>query len=305
MLYLVIAGVLLLVFVLLLILAVGAPKVAAHSDQVARHSFVTVMIVIGVVFVLITALFAATTVSARAVGIQTAFGRYQGTLQNGLQFTAPWSGVEEFPTFVQTMKFDGGESSNSKPKLSVKYNDGGAGQLAATVNWKINETNAKALWERFRTFERVEADLIQARATDRLAQVVGKRTSVLAINGSQRAPMNSETKALLQTDVSAYGVEIIDVTVTDVAVDDKTQANIQSVIAANQGVEKAKADRERAKVEAETAKIREQSGSLTAGALQRYCLDVTNTWNQGNNGPLPATWSCFAGGATPSIVVGH
>jgi hypothetical protein len=76
------------------------------------------------------------------------------------------------------------------------------------------------------------------------------------------------------------------------------------VIAAQNDVERAKADKARAIIDNETAKLREQAGSLSAGAMQRYCLDVTNSWDQSKNGPLPATWNCLGAQGNSSVVVG-
>jgi regulator of protease activity HflC (stomatin/prohibitin superfamily) len=114
----------------------------------------------------------ATTVSARSVGIQTGFGKYQKTLDNGFHWTNPTSSVEEFSTQIQTLKLDGGEKN--APRVNVTYKGGGQGSIAATVSWKISDKEAKALWERYKSFERVRDELVQASAEGAVRDATNK-----------------------------------------------------------------------------------------------------------------------------------
>lgn len=231
----------------------------------------------------------ATTVSARSVGIETGFGKYQGTLDNGFHWKAPTHSVEEFSTQIQTMKLDGGDKNPGRVK--VTYKGGGQGSIAATVAWKISDKEAKALWERYRSFERVEKDLVQASAEAAVRTVVnGYIPTDAQAKGTDIA---SGVKTQLALDFSKYGVEIDSVRVTDVGLDDKTQQSIEKVVIAQQDLARAELERQKAVTEAKTAKIRKESGILSPEANQRYCLDVTNAWDQGKNGQLSAGWNCM------------
>jgi regulator of protease activity HflC (stomatin/prohibitin superfamily) len=252
------------------------------------------------VFFLMFGIFSATTVPARSVGIQTGFGKYQKTLDNGFHWTNPTSSVEKFSTQVQTLKLDDGDKNAGK--TAVPFTGGGKGSVDVTVNWQISDKKAKQLWERFKSFDNVRDDLVQARARDAIRKAVGAKTANEALAGEALDPMAATAKASLQAATSEFGVEIVGVTFTNVDVDDSTRASIQKVIAAQQDIERAKADNERAKIDAETAKLREQAGALSPAANQRYCLDVTNNWDVNKNGPLNIGWNCMGASNTTVAV---
>lgn len=244
------------------------------------------------IWLLVFGIFSATTVSARSVGIQTGFGKYQGTLDNGFHWTAPTSSVEEFSTQVQTLKLDNGQDHAGR--TDVPFKGGGKGTVDVTVNWQISGKNAQKLWERFKKFDNVRDDLVQARARDAIRKAVGTKTANEALAGEALDPMAKAAKESLQITTSEFGVEIVGLTFTNVDVDDATRQSIQKVLAAQQDVERARADEERAKIDARTAKLREQAGVLSQGGLARYCLEVMNNWDAGKNGQLPAGFNCFS-----------
>lgn len=236
----------------------------------------------------------ATTVSARSVGIQTGFGKYQKTLDNGFHWTNPTSSVEEFSTQIQTLYLDGGDEKGDNVvhvnRVNVTYKGGGQGSIAATVSWKISDKEAKALWERYRSFERVQKELVQASTEAAVRDTLGKYIPTDAqAKGTEMAPL---IKNGLISELTKYGVEVDSVRITNVGLDEKTQASIEKVVIAQQDLARAELERQKAETEAKTAKIREASGILTPQANQRFCLDVTNNWDQGKNGPLPAGWNC-------------
>lgn len=295
--YLVLAGLIGLAAVLFLLLALKAPSGPASRRGTLGLCFGIALFVL----VAFTLAEAATTVSPRAVGIQTAFGKYQGTLQSGFHMTAPWAGVEEFPTQVQFLDLNNGKADTSKGTVGVNYKGGGKGQVDATIRWRIDTSNAAALWRKYRTFENVRDQLVVSSARDSVSVVIGAYAPNDARAGENRRKISSDVASDLNRVLSSDGIMIDSVSVTDVRLDDKTQASIEAIVKANADIDRAKAEQEKAKIDAQTAKIREQSGSLSAGSLARYCLDVTNAWNQGNNGPLPTGWTCL--GDKPSVVV--
>lgn len=251
------------------------------------------------VLVLVTVLFSATTVSPRSVGIQTAFGKYQQTLDAGLQWTAPWSSVEEFSTQVQYLALNG----DNKNSVDVNYQGGGKGNVDAVVRWRIDAKNAEALWRKYRTFENVRDQLVLSATKDSVRVVVGAYKPNDARAGENLRPITEKVQADLAATLKDDGVTIDSVSTTGVFLDGQTQQSIEKVVAANNEIEKARADQERAKIENATAKLREQSGSLSKQALERYCYDVTNNWDVAKNGPLPATWNC-AGSNVSGVIVG-
>lgn len=302
MLYLILAGIVGLIAVLFLLLSFHAPK-EPQGEEVARSSFRVAFGLCVFILLALTAAFAATTVSPRAVGIQTAFGKYKSTLPAGFHWTAPWAGVEEFPTQVQFLELNGA-TEKGKGGVDVNYKGGGKGTVDATVRWRIDEKNAEDLWRKYRDFDKVRDQLVISSARDSIRVAVGAYAPNEARAGENLRVITSAVQADLSKTLADDGIRIDSISTTGVFLDDNTQKSIEKVIAAQNDVERAKADQARARIDAETAKIREQSGSLSAGALQRYCLEVTNSWDDDKNGQLPATWSCL-GGQTAPVIVGQ
>lgn len=251
---------------------------------------------VAVVFVVFTLICSATTVGARSVGIQTAFGKYQSTLDSGLHWTSPWSSVEQFSTNIQPLDLDGkGES------VSVSYKGGGSGDVNATVRWQIDAENAEKLWKKYRTFNNVRDQLVSSSAKDSFRVVLGEYTPTEARAGENLRPITEAVLNDLRNNLRDDGVKIDSISVKRVDLDAATQRSLERIVQANNDVERAKADQERAKIDAATAKLRETQGALSPQALVRLCLDVTNAWDVSKNGPLPATWNCV-GNSAPVLV---
>lgn len=301
MLYLVIAGVLILTLIVLAFLAAVAPKEHVRGDsQMTRGAYVTCAVLVGIAFLVITGFFAATTVSPRAIGIQTAFGRYENTLKAGWHMTAPWSSVEEFPTQVQFLDLN--KSKDGKGPTGVSYKGGGKGEVDSTIRWRINEDNAEALWRKYKDFDKVRDQLVISAARDSLGVIIGAYAPNDARDGGKRRTITQDVVTDLGQVLGDDGIRIDSVSVPDVRLDENTQRSIEAIIKANADVERAKADRERAKIDNETANLRSKSAALSVGALQLKCLEVTNAWDNAKNGALPATWNCLNGGSSPVIV---
>lgn len=231
--------------------------------------------------------FSATTVSARSVAIQTSFGKYQGTLDNGIHFVAPWSKTEEFSTQIQPLELTGEEDS-----IAVNYIGGGRGSVDATVRWRINSEDAESLWRKYKTFDRVRDQLVRSAAKDSFRVVVGSYTPNDARSGENLRPISERVVADLRATLVPSGVEIDSVSIKGIFLDEATQKSLERTVIANNNIETAKSEKVRATIDAETAKIRERGGSLSGPALVRYCLEVTNAWDQAKNGVLPAGWNC-------------
>ncbi|AXH49251.1 band-7 like membrane protein [Streptomyces phage Blueeyedbeauty] len=247
-------------------------------------------IVATVALLLLTFFMSLTTVGARSVGIQTAFGRYQNTLDNGLQLTAPWSSTEEFSTQVQYLDLDSTDGGDDA--VSVTFKGGGGGTVSLTPRWSINEDKAEDLWKKYKTFDKVRNQLVNSSAKDSVRVVVSKYTPNDARDGENLRPIADEIQRDLAQSLADDGVNIDSVSIKKITLDARSQASLDKIVEANNNVERAKAERERAKIDAETAKIREQSGQLSEKAAQRFCLEMMNNWDVKKNGPLQAGFVC-------------
>lgn len=292
MLYIVTATILLIIGLIGLLVRAGSDP----DDKDSAAGFGVGLATFGFASLIVwTIVMSATTVSPRAVGIQTAFGRYQSTLPAGFHWTAPWSNVEEFSTQIQPLD----------STTSVAYKGGGKGAVNSTIRWRIDQDNAQKLWQKYRTFDNVRDNLVASGGRDSVRVVVGPYTPNAARAGENLRPITDGVTSDLARTLADDGALIDSVSITDVQVDEATQRSLEGILKAQNDVEKAKADEQRALVDARTAKIRATSGSLSASALQRYCLEVTNAWSAANNGPLPATWNCLGGSQSPVIVGGR
>jgi regulator of protease activity HflC (stomatin/prohibitin superfamily) len=247
-------------------------------------------IVVVTVLAVFTLIMSITTVGARSVGIQTAFGRYQNTLNNGLQLTAPWSSTEEFSTQVQVLDLD--DTNGGNDSVSVTFKGGGGGQVSITPRWRINEASAENLWKKYRTFDKVQSQLVSSSAKDSVRVVVSGYTPNDARDGENLRPIADAIKADLAKSLKDDGVVIDSVSIRKIALDSRSQASLDKIVEANNNIERARAEQERAKIDAETAKIREKSGALTDAANERYCYEMMNNWDKSKNGSLPAGFTC-------------
>jgi regulator of protease activity HflC (stomatin/prohibitin superfamily) len=255
------------------------------------------------IFIIVTAIASATTVDARAVGIQTSFGRYSQTLDNGFHWTAPWSSVEEFSTLTQNLHLNGGNGSDEGPKTPVAFKGGASGNVDVTIRWRISDSGAEKLWRDYKTFENVQNNLVRADAQNSLRIEFSDFTPVDARDGNNLNTIMTNVQKSLQTKMTAYGVSVDSVQITNVELGAQAQQSIDRIVEANANVQRAQADQERAKIEAETAQIRQTT--QTPETLQRYCLEVVNAWDAGKNGPLPATFNCgLAASNAAAVIVG-
>lgn len=284
--------------VLIGLVVLGGLITGVFSQYARTAGFVTAGIA-AVVLVLFTLAFSFTTVSARTVGVQTSFGRYQGTLEPGPHMIAPWASVEEFSTRVQFLDLD---SRDGGKNVRVKYDGGGGGSVDAVVRWRIEPEGAQELWAKYKTFDNVRDQLVDSSAQDSFRVVVGQFTPTEAIAGSNVRPISQSVLDDLTEVLSDDGIFLDSVSTKNVSLDKDVQKTLNRQVVAAGLVDVAKQEQERAKIDAETARIRSEGGSLTPEALQRYCYEVTNAWDVKKNGPLPATWNCAGNGQTPVIV---
>lgn len=294
MLYLVFAAIIVVALVIGVIMAVLGSKEPGYDDVPTRKIGKLVAIGSVVAFIIVTIASSFHTTPARSTDIAQSFGKYVGTYQSGPRFTSPLITTESFSTQIQTLYLDGGDDNEDNVvhtnRVNVTYKGGGQGSIATTISWKISDREAKTLWERYRSFERVQRELVKAASESAIRDAANDYPAAEAQANDQN--MATKAKSAISEEFKKYGVEVDNVRVTNVGLDEATQASIQKVVVAQQDLARAELERQKALTEAKTAKIREDSGILTPQANQRFCLDVTNAWDQSKNGQLPAGWNC-------------
>lgn len=302
--YLIIGGIVAVLALAALAGGMLAPTESDEGGNPRKASRITAGVLL-FLLLLLTAIGSFTKVDARSVGVVTALGKYQGTVGPGVHWNEPWAEGEQFPTQVQYLDLLGkaGED-NQKGSTQVNFSGGGQGSVDTTIRWRITEQSAEALWRSYKSFDAVRDRLITSSARDAVRVAVGGYTATDAQAGNKLADITEKVKAELSRNLTDDGVVVDSVSMTRVGLDERTQQAIEKVIIAQQDKARAEVDRQKAEIEKQTNEIREKAGILNDGGLRRYCLELTNNWDQGKNGPLPATWSCLGGQAvTPTLPV--
>lgn len=284
--FFVLIGIIALVFIVSALIAIGTRE----AGPVVAAVFT---LILGLI---VTFAFSVTTVDSRAVGIQTAFGKYQDTLDNGFQLVSPWSSVEEFSTMKQDLDL----------KVPVSFDGGSSGTAYVTVLWAINGDEAEQLWKDWRTFDRVRDRVVRPAAATEIAAVLSSYVPNDAKNGGNRDDIQAAVKLALSGEknnggtLKGRGIVIDSIQVTQVELGKRAQESVDRIAEATSNTERATEEQERARVEAETARIRQES--QTEETLQRYCLEVLNSWDVSKNGNAPTLLNCGLGGTAPVIV---
>lgn len=282
-------------FVLVALIALGV-GISAKSDRTVRKWAYGVTAAMVLLLFVVTAFNSVTKVDARNVGIQTAFGRYQGQLNNGLQIIAPWSEHEDFSTMIQYLDLDGEKWADGAP---VTFSGGGRGVVYATPRWYINQEDAGQLWKKYKTLDNVSDRLVRSSVKDSFRAVMTEYTP-----NDARAHVREITRKVeadLADTLKNDGIKISSISIRDIQLDDRTQASLDKIVQANNDIERAKSEQERAKIDAETLKIKQKAGNLTEGGLEDKCLTVMDKWDVKKNGNLPAGFNC-RGSVTPFTV---
>lgn len=274
------------IFVLIGLIALGVGFAARNEPGVRKGAF-GVVAGMFVLLLVVTGFNSVTSVGARNVGIQTAFGRYQGTLDNGLQIVAPWSEHEDFSTQIQYLDLDGDKNEEG---AEVTFSGGGRGVVMATPRWYIDEKDAGQLWKKYKNFDNVRDQLVSSSAKASFRDVVKDYTPNDAL--VKTSEIAQKVKANLETQLSNDGIKIDSISIRTIRLDARSQQSLDKIVQANNDIERAKAEQERAKIDAETLKIKQKGGNLTEGGLTDKCLTVMDKWDVKKNGHLPAGFSC-------------
>jgi len=257
------------------------------------------VLLIGLGFFFVATLLASVTfVGSRTIGIQTQFGVYTSTMDQGFYMKRPWSTVEKFTTRIQTVETtlngDEDEDNDSKHAIPVAFEGGGKGWVYGISRWSIaNDTSsggAKALWDKYKDFDTVRETLVYAETRDAFINVANDFAPEDAIAAQDE--MGSKVRARLEERLKPYGVTVDSVSILSLPLNEPTQKALDRIVASEANIANAENEYQRALKDAETAKVRAQSGALSDQGNTRYCLEMMNAWDVGKNGPLPAGFTC-------------
>ena len=233
-------------------------------------------------------------VPPRQVGVETVWGKYSRTLEAGVHPAVPWAAVETFPTTFQ----------ESAPEVAIGFSGGYGGTQPIKAQWTITSAEAKALWEKFRTFDTTNKQLVDNAINEETVRVFRDYTPSQVVNEEGVAEkIRADIQAGVTGRLAPYGVTVDSLSYTSaVRPDEDAKAAIKKDQDAIANLTRSRTEVETAENQAKADEIRNREA--TPESIQLACLDVLRTWSLGNNGPAPATLNCAldGSGATPVIV---
>lgn len=293
------------VIVVLVGAAVAASKKASGGARLGGAAAVLVGLVIAFSMCI-------TTVDARAVGIQTSFGKYRDTLSAGFHFTAPWSDVEEWSTRNQTLRFAGdgkaAERDNyfTESSVTVRLGNQSEAYVETTVTWGVTEKGVEGLWKQYKTFADARQDFATPAAQAAVNSAFDGYDPFKSLNvtadgspASAYVPLEEWSKRItdkLRPLYDARGVNLVSVQVTKVSYDKRTEDKLREYADAVANTRIKAQDVETARKEAEASAARANQAAPGCEALIRDLAARDQLKN------LPAGWQC-PGTSGPGLVV--
>lgn len=277
------------------------------GEKVAKGAGVA----LGVVALLLLVISSVVQIPTRSVGVAVAFGKPDAQpLGNGLHVTAPWKTVEKFDASVQTLKLD-----EAKGREDDKTDHGGcvtvrlANQTTAcvdvSVQWNIDPSgDVVELYRRYKTFDNVEANLVQRQLVHALNTAFAVYDPLASINGGDKPTVSLDDLAgkasTTLTEAVGSGIKISNLTIPLVHFDGTTQdkLNAYAQALADTRIAEQRKKTATAQKEANDA-LAAGSNSTNPGVLYQNCLDMVERLAKEGKG-LPPAFSC---GAPPATVV--
>lgn len=296
-----------ILFIIGIVAVLGGVIYAVRADEY-KGAGVTVA-VLGVVVALLTCF---STVDARSVGIQTSFGKYHDTLGSGLQWTAPWTSVEDWTTRNQTIRFAGDgkaeehDNSFTEPRITVRLGNQSEAYVEATVTWNITEASVQQLWKQYRTFEAARRDFATPATIAATSTAFDGYNPFAALNtpttgaDSPYVPLEEWSKRIaerLRPLYAARGIELVSVQATKVSYDQRTEDKLRQYADSVANTRIAAQDVETAKKQAEASAARKTSAG-------QDCISLIRDLAAANQLQYLAPGVNVCGGSGSPVIVG-
>jgi regulator of protease activity HflC (stomatin/prohibitin superfamily) len=214
-----------------------------------------------------------TTVSTKNVGIVTAFGKPTGELSNGAHFVAPWETVHEMDAAVQPESFTQGPTSGDQDHrcIDVRLGNQSIGCAEARFTWQIQPSDARSLYQNFRSFDHLRNTLVLGALRSALNNVFQDYNPIvlLTTNATLKDVLNEKATSVqrLMRDEIGDRVNVSNVIIPLVLYDDATQANINAY--------QAQVGKTRTADQAiQTARKQAQANQILANSLKQTGIDV-------------------------------
>ena len=291
-----------------IILATKFDRDLSSEEEMRTISFLVggVALLVGVVTIFLNTF---AVVPARNVGVVNAFGKVQGSVDNGWVWVAPWASVELVDATVKNVNLD----EDTKNPVVVRLGNSTTANVDLTVQWHVDQNgNAAELWQRYRgtnndLIGNVQENVVKRKLVPAVNRAFEKHDPLAAaIAGKDTNTTNKEMSAAILNDLRAgmdAGIVIDSVEVQFVHYDGVTQEKLNAYA-------QALADTRIAQQRVLTAEqVRIANEKLAAGTAVRdagvqyqNCLNlIADLASKNQLGNLPPTFNC-GGSGTPVIV---
>jgi len=258
-----------------------------------------------------------TVVDARSMAIQTSGGRYAGTLDSGFHWVSPWSNTEEWTTRNQTLRFAGDGKDDrdnwvNEPTVTVRLGNQSQAFVDGTITWvvggdtKSDQAKIEGLWKQYRGFDDMRHDYVSPTTLgavnaafdgydpfSNLKSGDGKNADNPYVSLEE---WSKRITAKLTPLLAARGIELVNVQVTNVHYDDKTEGILRQYAEAVARTRIAGQNVETAKKDAEASNARAVQSGKDCLSLIRDLAASDQLKN------LPAGTNICGGAGTPVIV---
>nr|WP_109406080.1 SPFH domain-containing protein [Mycobacteroides abscessus] len=259
-------------WITLILLIIGAVALVA-TPMLRKEDRPASLLVTGVagVLALVFGIFASiTTVGTRQIGIETTFGRPNGsTLSNGLHFKAPWAQVTEMDGAIQIDQHKGDN------RVKVRLGNSSTADADVSVRWQIKQDATPELFVQYKTFDNVRTNLVTRNLQVALNEVFAT-FDPLAPKNLDKSPLpelSEQARKILAEKVGTQ-VEILDVAVPTIDYDEGTEAKINQINQARAATSVALQDQQTALAQADANKKLADSVSHDPNVLVSKCLDI-------------------------------
>jgi regulator of protease activity HflC (stomatin/prohibitin superfamily) len=258
-----------------------------------------------------------TTIGARGVGVQTAFGKVQGKpLGPGWHWVEPWNNVEEFDASVQTLKFYQVEKDDDGDCITVRLANNTIACVDVTAQWNINHLgDVNGLYLQYKTFDNIHDNLVERQLGSALNEVFGTYDPLAVVAGTNTAnpdpsqvvntkDLQEKVKQALQADLHDQ-IQIVSVTIPVVHFDADTESRLKAYQQAKADTRIAEQNKLTAQQQALAAKeLAAQSALKDPGVQYQNCLNLIDKLaREGQLGNLPPTFTCGTAGSAPNILL--
>jgi regulator of protease activity HflC (stomatin/prohibitin superfamily) len=244
-------------------------------------------------------------VSTKNVGIETAFGRTEGELSNGLHFIPPWDEVTEMDAAIQTDNHTNGEC------LKVRIANQQTACVDVSIRWRIDQRKADELYQDYHSFENVRDSLVTRELTSAVNNQLASYNPLNSISlgtpssgGSQNptlAQIAEKVTAQMRKEIGGQ-IEVLNTIIPILSFDTQTQERVnqlQQQIALTRIAQQSELTSE---AQSKANKALSQSVNNSPNVLVAQCLDTLNAMVKARL-QVPVGFSCWPGGSNLAGII--